>query len=80
MQDVIDAYLASDRSERITSGFGRYMCSIESKKKRKAYLKFVPQDVLTLLQQQFTAFGDNRGIREMERLVMEKVRSAENSL
>ena len=80
MQDVINAYLASDRSERITSGFGRYMCSIESKKTRKPYLKFVPQEVLTLLQQQFTALGDNRGIREMERLGMEKVKSAEKDL
>jgi hypothetical protein len=80
MQDVINAYLASDRSERITSGFGRYMCSMESKKKRKSYLKFVPLEVITLLQQQFTALGDNRGIREMERLGMEKIKSAEKGL
>jgi hypothetical protein len=76
MQDVINAYLASDRSERLTSGFGRYICSMESKKIRKPYLKLVPQEVITLLQQQFAALGDNRGIREMERLGMEKTKSA----
>lgn len=77
MQDVINAYLASERGERITSGFGRYMCSMDSKKKRKPYLQFVPQEVITLLQQQFTTLGDNRGVREMERLGTEKVKSAE---
>jgi hypothetical protein len=80
MQDVINAYLASDKGERLTSGFGRYICSMESKKIRKPWLKFVPQEIITLLQQQFAALGDNRGIREMERLEMEKTKSAEKGL
>lgn len=80
MQDVINAYLASDRNERLTGGFGRYICSMESKKKRKLYLKFVPQEVITQLQQQFAKLGDSRGIREMERLGMEKTKSAEKGL
>ncbi len=71
-EEIIKAYLNSDRNYKTRSGLGRYLCSYEFKKKRKMKLKYITTEVIDDLEKCFNNIGEKRGINEIFSLRNEK--------
>ena len=71
-EEIIKAYLNSDRNYRTRRGLGRYLCSWEFKKTRKKKLKYITIEVIDDLEQCFNNIGEERGINEIFSLRNEK--------
>jgi hypothetical protein len=64
-QEIIGAYVTSDRNYKIRRGLGRFLCSYDFKKERKKHLKFIPLEVVDDLEKCFDQIGEKRGINEI---------------
>ncbi|GGP05260.1 hypothetical protein GCM10010992_20750 [Cloacibacterium rupense] len=71
-EEIIKAYLNSDRNYKTRKGLGRYLCSFEFKKTRKKYLKHITTEVIDELEKCFDNIGEKRGINEIFSLRNEK--------
>lgn len=71
-EEIIKAYLNSDRNYRTRRGLGRYLCSWEFKKIRKKKLKYITIEVIDDLEKCFDNIGEKRGINEIFSLRNEK--------
>jgi hypothetical protein len=72
-KEIIEAYLNSDRNYKTRKGLGRFLCSFEYKKIRKAQLKFITDEVISDLEKCFESIGAKRGINEIFSLKNEKI-------
>lgn len=71
-QEIIEAYINSDRNYKTRQGLGRYLCSFDFKKQRKPYLQFIASEVIEDLEKCFDRIGEQRGINEIHSLKIEK--------
>ncbi|MDF2383753.1 hypothetical protein JMG10_19895 [Nostoc ellipsosporum NOK] len=65
IEEIIKAYVNSDRNYKIRRGLGRYLCSFEFKKIRKKQLKYITTEVIDDLEKCFESIGEKRGIKEI---------------
>lgn len=72
VQEIILAYLNSNKNYKTRKGLGRFLCSFEFKKEREKYLKDIPQNVIYDLQKCFNQLNEQRGIDEITSLYLEK--------
>lgn len=72
-EEIIKAYLNSDRNYKTRRGLGRYLCSFEFKKQRKRQLKYITMEVIDDLEKCFDNIGEKRGINEIFSLRNEKI-------
>ncbi|HEX6430589.1 MAG TPA: hypothetical protein VF008_23015 [Niastella sp.] len=70
--EIVNAYINSDRNYKTRQGLGRYICGVDFRKKRKKYLKHIPDEVLNDVGECFTTIGEERGMYEINRLRKEK--------
>lgn len=71
-EEIIKAYLSSDRNYKTRRGLGRYLCWFEFKKQRKRQLKYITIEVIDDLEKCFDNIGEKRGINEIYSLRNEK--------
>jgi hypothetical protein len=71
-EEIINAYLNSERNYKTRRGLGRYLCSFEFKKQRKKQLKYITMEVIDDLEKCFNNIGEKRGINEIYSLRNEK--------
>jgi len=71
-EEIIAAYLDSDRNYKTRKGLGRFLCSFEFKKTRKKNLNFITDEVISDLEKCFDNLGEKRGINEIFSLRNEK--------
>jgi hypothetical protein len=71
-EEIIKAYLNSDRNYKTRRGLGRYLCSYEFKKIREKNLKCITTEVIDDLEKCFNNIGEKRGINEIFILRNEK--------
>jgi hypothetical protein len=64
-EEIIKAYLNSDRNYKTRKGLGRYLCSYDFKKIRKKKLKYITKEVIDDLEKCFDNIGEKRGINEI---------------
>jgi hypothetical protein len=75
VNEIIEAYLNSNRNYKTRKGLGRFLCFFEFKKIRKKYLKFITDEVITDLEKCFDSIGEKQGIKEILKLKNEKSRN-----
>lgn len=71
-EEIITAYVNSERNYKIRRGLGRYLCSFEFKKIRNKQLKYITTEVIDDLEKCFDNIGEKRGIKEIFSLRNEK--------
>lgn len=71
-EEIIKAYLNSDRNYKTRKGLGRFLCSFEFKKFRKKQLKHIEQEVIDDLEKCFKHLNEERGVEEIARLNRDK--------
>jgi hypothetical protein len=71
-EEIIKAYVNSDRNYKIRRGLGRYLCSFEFKKTRNKQLKYITTEVIDDLEKCFDNIEEKRGIKEVFSLRNEK--------
>ena len=64
-EEIIQAYLDSDRNYKTRRGLGRYLCSFDFKKQRKKQLKHITNEIIDDLEKCFDHIGEKRGINEI---------------
>jgi hypothetical protein len=75
IEEIISAYLNSDKNYKTRQGLGRFLCSFEFKKERNKYLKNIPSNVIDDLQKCFNHLNEQRGIDEITKLNRDKSNS-----
>lgn len=71
-EEIIKAYVNSDRNYKLRRGLGRYLCSFEFKKIRNKQLKYITTEVIDDVEKCFDNIGEKRGIKEIFILRNEK--------
>lgn len=71
-EEIIGAYLASDRNYHIRKGLGRYACCYESRKKRNGFLSHLSMEVIDELKACFEKLNDEQGKKRVATLRKEK--------
>lgn len=74
-EEIVKAYLNSERNYKTRRGLGRYLCSYEFKKRRKTQLEYITTEVIDDLEKCFDDIGEKRGINEIFSLRKEKDKS-----
>lgn len=74
-EEIITAYINSDKNYKTRKGLGRFLCTYEFKKIRKKQLKHIPEEVIADLEKCFDWLGEKRGINEIFSLRNEKNKS-----
>lgn len=75
LSEIITAYNISNKNYSLRMGLGRFLCFFEFKKVRKKHLKEIPQNVIDEVKQSFKLANDIDGLREIEKLNNEKIKS-----